>query len=112
MMIELYFKRHKLGTLKYENNKYIYNSNPEGEKGAKEFASYILLYGLENSVDLTSDELWKVFADMLSNIKLRKDILNHIGATDTDTDFEILYKYAGIPQVDFGFHILRKISND
>jgi len=112
MKIELYFKRHRLGTLQFENGQYTYNSNLEGERGAKEFASYILLYGLENSNNLTSDKLWKVFADMLSNIKLRKDILNQIGATDTDTDFEILYKYAGIPQIDFGFHIIRRVNND
>ena len=105
MKVVLYFKSFRLGELTYSNDEYVYNSNLEGENAAKSFPS-MLLYELENSVNLKSRRLFEVFKVIRDNISVRKDILTDIGYVEGDDDFTLLAKYGKVKQNDFKFHLV------
>jgi len=104
MKVVLYFKSFRLGELTYDGE-FIYNSNVEGENLAKNFPS-MLLYGLENSVNLRSVRLFEVFKTIKDNVSVRKDILTDIGYVEGDDDFTLLAKYGKVKQNDFKFHLV------
>lgn len=105
MKVVLYFKSFRLGELTFNGDEFIYNSNIEGENAAKGFPS-MLLYELENSVNVKSVRLFDVFKTIRDNIALRKDILADINYVDGDNDFILLAKYGKVKQNDFKFHLV------
>lgn len=105
MKISLYFKNYKLGELTFENSKYIYNSNTDGENECKNYPS-LQYYKLENSNNKSSDKLYPVFEELKAQILKRPDILTEIGYNQNDNDYTLLYKYGKIKQNDFKYHIV------
>ena len=105
MKIALYFKTFKLGELTFENNKYIYNSDLNGEVECKKYPS-LQYYQLEDSSNRSNDKLYPIFEEIKSQILKRPDILTIIGYNKTDNDYILLYKYGKIKQNDFKYHII------
>lgn len=103
-MVYLYYKDCKLGELKYENEKYIYNSL-SGESEALEKYVGLVSYNLTNSVNKESDELFPFFVThFINEIEERPDILKKIGIK-TKNCYEILEKLCKLKLYEFGFYV-------
>lgn len=91
----------------HELGVYTYNSNKAGEQ---EFLQFLTSksYDLYNSNGRTSKTLFQPFAEIVENIKQRKDLLELLGVQNKG-DYEILCAYAKQKQNEFGYHL--KIKN-
>ena len=105
-MIKLCYKNFVLGQLNYDSltKEYVYNSNLENEKRAKEKYSELDFYYLTNSVNRRSKKLFKDFIIFMQSAS-RKDIVSLAGIEKEDSEFEILQKIASINMIDDSFYI-------
>ncbi len=97
MKILLCYREFELGTLTFENNKYIFNSNIENEKLAtKKYPIAMDFYYLANSVNRQSDEVFYEFEDYLIAAKERPDLIKKAKIYPIDSDFTKLFKLANL----------------
>lgn len=97
MEIRLYFKELLLGVLTMTCGEYVYNSNIDGERDFKKYATSFL-YGLHLSNYLKSKVLFDEFSEIVKNVRARADIMNEAHILQDDSDFVVLQKYGTLPQ--------------
>ena len=105
-MIELYYKDILLGTLE-KKDKYIYNSS-FSEKLATNSYFLIEYFNLCNSKQKEFDTLPEPFARMYQDIMQRDDIKSMADIKESDSEYEVLYKFAGIRQSDVEYNLKQK----
>ena len=106
-MIELYYKDILLGTLKKEQQKYIYTSSDTENLAT---INYFLIdyLPISNSKNRIFEKLPDPFATMYKEIKLRPDLIAKADIKNEDDEYEVLYKYAGIKQGNVEYSIKQK----
>lgn len=97
MKVTYNFKDIKLGELSKVDNKYIYNSNIEGERKLKQFCS-AGRYLLFDSNELASETLFEPFAVIVSAVRGRWDLSQSAKLLADDDDYTVLTKYAMLEQ--------------
>ena len=93
MSITFNYMNFELGVLRFENDTFVYNSNPQEEQKAKMASFGFLDYDLYNSVNLLSKKPFIEFQPFLSQAT-REDIAKLCNITSKDSDIEKLIKMA------------------
>lgn len=102
--VELYYRNCHLGTLTYENGKYVYNSDLLGEKLYEQECPLKYEYKLRNSKNLESDYLFDEFS-VFEKLTARADAVMIGGIKPTDDMFTKLHKVAGINSDKISYYI-------
>ena len=105
-MIELYYKDILLGTLE-KKDKHIYNSS-FSEKLATNSYFLIEYFNLCNSRQREFDTLPEPFARIYRDIMQRDDIKSMADIKESDSEYEVLYKFAGIRQSNVEYNLKQK----
>ena len=107
MKVILCFQTFELGVLQFQNGLYIYSSNFANEKLATKTACLDLTeYDLFNSVKKTSNQLFQIFAQMVEDVKKRKDLIKMLKIEQTDTDMMVLFKLGKFKQDKSKFYVI------
>ncbi len=93
MEIFYYYKNIKLGSLKFVEASYVYDSFLANERDAKEKYLTMQSYRLFGSVGVRSDKLFAEFMPFFVASK-REDLKDKADIMDADSDFVALYKLA------------------
>lgn len=105
-MVKLFYKDAYLGTLNFDDNGFVYNSNLIGETNAVDkYFLNVTNYNLFGSKNKTSKVIFKFFEDMANQVCSRPDLVKALKITSADTQFDVLQKLGKIKQSEFGFWI-------
>ena len=94
--ISLYIGEYLLGNLLAGNSKYYFTANAEGiDRARQKHPIEMLLFQLNDNGMAEYDKLPELFAKYI-NAADRKDLMQLSGINSTDSDYEKLYKLAGL----------------
>jgi len=104
MAIELYFQKIHLGTLSFDNGKFVYNSDMAGEYVFKKENPITMGYTLFNSHDFAADKIFIEFMDFV-RASDRRDFVEDGDIKPEDDLYTKLYKVAGVLTDTNSFYI-------
>ncbi len=105
--VHLYYAGCHLGVLTFEDGKFVYNSDLEGEKLYEKVCPLKYEYKLRNSVNRAS-ELGFMMFDEYVRFADREDAKQLAGIEDKDDTFTRLYKVAALLTNEEGYYIRQK----
>ncbi|MBQ3494360.1 MAG: hypothetical protein IJA69_02995 [Clostridia bacterium] len=106
--IKVYYGKFHLGTLKYVDERYEYNSSAEEQEALKvhalDFSEYRELIA---SKQKKSKKLFAFFVKIINQIKQREDLMQQIAYEGAD-DYDLLVNYSKLKQYENDFHFAKE----
>ena len=104
--IKVFYRNYHLGTLRYIDERFEYNSSKDEEDAIKKHCLDFSPYReLMKSKGRKSKKLFNFFVNILNQIKQREDIMEQIEYDGAD-DYDLLVSYSNLKQNENDFHFM------